>query len=186
MAVMISASPTGPATLSMLAWPARPIAISALRMPHTVPNRPTNGAVEPTVARNDRPVWQLAVHPSTERCSDMVIHSCRSMRSVRRPSWCEAARRPSLGDHAEVVALLQALARRRLTDGRGPEIASPRPWRTLELALIPQLREDDVPGEQRHDAQDDQHGARRRRRPVAQSACRPYGLSTDCGGFVFH
>ena len=27
-------------------------------MPHTVPNRPTNGAVEPTVARNARPSWR--------------------------------------------------------------------------------------------------------------------------------
>ena len=26
-------------------------------MPHTVPKRPTNGAVEPTVARNSRPSW---------------------------------------------------------------------------------------------------------------------------------
>src|SRR5215472_1316802 len=49
IAVMMSASPTGPATLSMLAWPAMPMPTSAFRMPHTVPNRPTKGAVEPAV-----------------------------------------------------------------------------------------------------------------------------------------
>ena len=86
MAVMMSASPTGPATLSMLACPATPIFTRAPRMPHTVPNRPTNGATEPTVARSPSPLWSLLFTCSTARCSDMVIHSFRSMRSVRRPS----------------------------------------------------------------------------------------------------
>src|SRR3977135_2760945 len=67
----------------------------AFKTPQTVPNSPTNGAVEPTVASRPRPPWSLLFTWSTARCSDMVIHSCRSMRSVRRPSWWEAARRPS-------------------------------------------------------------------------------------------
>ena len=154
-AVMISASPTGPATLSMLAWPAMPMAISAFRMPKTVPNRPTNGAVEPTVARNARPPEILLLTSSTARCSDMVIHSCRSMRSVRRPSWCEAARRPLLGDEAEVIALLQALDAV-LERGRGPELLLDDLAGLLQLALIPQLGEDDEPGPERHEHQDDQ------------------------------
>src|SRR5690348_14429130 len=75
--------------------PLTPMDTRAFRMPHTVPNRPTNGAVEPTVARNARPLLILLFTESTERCSDMVTHSCRSMRSVRRPSWWADARRPS-------------------------------------------------------------------------------------------
>src|SRR3546814_11348949 len=54
MAVMMSASPTGPATVSIEAWPEAPILTSARRIPITVPNRPTNGAVEPKAERKAR------------------------------------------------------------------------------------------------------------------------------------
>lgn len=47
---MINASPTGPATRSIEARPETPISVNAWWMPHTVPNRPTNGEVEPTIA----------------------------------------------------------------------------------------------------------------------------------------
>jgi len=53
-----------------------------------------NGATEPTVARNVRPPDTWVFTASTARCNAIVIHSCRSMRSVSRPSWCAAARRP--------------------------------------------------------------------------------------------
>ena len=52
---MMSASPTGPATLSSVPQPLMPIAMSAWYPPQTVPNRPTKGAEAPTVASTDMP-----------------------------------------------------------------------------------------------------------------------------------
>ena len=75
---MISASPTGPATLSIDACPATPIAVSALTMPQTVPKSPTNGAVEPTVARNARPSCERLCTLSIARWIDIEIQSLRS------------------------------------------------------------------------------------------------------------
>ena len=75
---MISASPTGPATLSIDACPAMPIAVSALTMPQTVPKSPTNGAVDPTVARKARPSCVRLCTFSMARWIDMVIHSFMS------------------------------------------------------------------------------------------------------------
>src|SRR6478672_6597282 len=52
---MMSASPTGPATLSSVPWPLMPIATSAWYTPHTVPNNPRKGAVLPIDASTVRP-----------------------------------------------------------------------------------------------------------------------------------
>jgi len=80
---MISASPTGPATASIDAWPDEPIRISARMMPTTVPNRPTNGAVEPTVARKARPPVSFEVIAPWLRVSEFSIQSCWLIGSVR-------------------------------------------------------------------------------------------------------
>src|SRR5690242_17651420 len=63
-------------------------------MPHTVPNRPTNGAVEPTVARTARPPVRFELIASTARFTDIVIHEDRSICSTIVPSWCELAETP--------------------------------------------------------------------------------------------
>src|SRR3954465_12224348 len=60
-------------------------------MPHTVPNRPINGEVEPTVARNDRPSCRRDWTFSTARAIDMVTQVDRSICSSRAPSWCTVA-----------------------------------------------------------------------------------------------
>src|SRR3954467_3800444 len=60
-------------------------------MPHTVPNRPMNGEVEPTVARNDRPSCRRDCTLSTARWIDMVTQVDRSICSSRAPSWCTVA-----------------------------------------------------------------------------------------------
>src|SRR5205085_1086299 len=63
-------------------------------MPQTVPNRPTNGAVEPTVARNARPSCRRDCTSSTERCTLIVTQVLRSMFSVSAPSWWSLASMP--------------------------------------------------------------------------------------------
>ena len=62
---MISASPTGPATRSSVPAPLMPIATSAWYTPQTVPNRPTKGAVAPTVASTARPFSMRVVSSSS-------------------------------------------------------------------------------------------------------------------------
>ncbi len=51
-AVVTSASAMPGPTTSMPAWWVAPISLNARKMPHTVPNRPTNGAVAPMVAKS--------------------------------------------------------------------------------------------------------------------------------------
>ncbi|MNC89110.1 hypothetical protein D3C83_50080 [compost metagenome] len=63
-------------------------------MPHTVPNRPTKGAVEPTVARNARPSCRREETLSTARWIDIVTQVLRSIDSRSLPSWCEVALMP--------------------------------------------------------------------------------------------
>src|SRR3546814_1266210 len=63
-------------------------------MPTTVPNRPMNGAVEPTVARNARPVDSLELIEAWLRASELCIHSRSSIGPVSL-LYCSAATRPS-------------------------------------------------------------------------------------------
>src|SRR5205814_8470161 len=63
-----------------------------------------------------------------------------------------------LGDAAEVIALLQAVDPV-LDRGCAPELPLDDTCGLLELALVPQLGEHDVPRGQRHDEQQHQHGA---------------------------
>src|SRR5882724_2915431 len=63
-----------------------------------------------------------------------------------------------LGDRAEIIALLQPVDPV-LDRGRGPELLLDHARGLLELALVPELGEHHVPGGQRHDQQQDQHGA---------------------------
>ena len=52
----------------------------------TVPNSPTNGAVEPTVARNAMPPDSLEVIAPWLRASEFTIQTCWSIESVSL--WC--------------------------------------------------------------------------------------------------
>ena len=65
-------------------------------MPQTVPNSPTNGAVEPTVARKASPPCRRDCTVSTARWIDMVTQVCRSIDWVSVPSWCSVAAMPVL------------------------------------------------------------------------------------------
>ncbi|MCY1376423.1 hypothetical protein D9M69_639110 [compost metagenome] len=67
-------------------------------MPQTVPNRPMNGAVEPTEARMARPVCRRAVKASMPLRRARVIQSLTSSASCRCAfvlRWWAAASRPS-------------------------------------------------------------------------------------------
>ena len=72
---MINASPTGPATLSSVPEPLIPIATSAWYTPQTVPKRPTNGAVAPTVASTVRPFSSRLISSSSTFLSVRVTNS---------------------------------------------------------------------------------------------------------------
>ena len=80
-----------------------------------------------------------------------------------------------LGDAAEVVALLQALDAVLERRG-GPELLLDDAGGLLQLALVPQLREDHVPGGERHDDQQNEH------RAGDEVAARPQG--TEAVGIV--
>ena len=96
-------------------------------MPHTVPNRPTNGAVEPTVARNARPSGQLAVHRvdrTLQRHGDPLVQ----VDAVGQAAFMVGGGAQAVfGDGAEVVVLLEALDA--VLEGRSSRTASRRPWR---------------------------------------------------------
>src|SRR4030095_1028611 len=62
-------------------------------MPQTVPNSPTNGAVDPTVARNAKPSCVLLCTLSMARWIDIVIHSFMST-LPRRPTCLAVASTP--------------------------------------------------------------------------------------------
>src|SRR5258706_9872955 len=79
-------------------------------MPQTVPKRPTNGAVEPTVARNARPSCSLDCTSSTERCTLMVTQVLRSMFSVSAPSWWSLASMPDSAMKRKALPSLGVLA----------------------------------------------------------------------------
>jgi hypothetical protein len=49
-------------------------------MPQTVPNRPTNGAVEPTVASTARPSW-------VRLCTVLTARSMLCVTQVFRSTW---------------------------------------------------------------------------------------------------
>src|SRR3954468_369954 len=85
---MISASPTGPATLSSVPWPERPMLTRAGYTAHTVPNRPTNGAVEPTEASTVSPDSRRAVSSSITRRMARVRNSASPL--LRAASACQA------------------------------------------------------------------------------------------------
>src|SRR6266513_1035697 len=89
-----------------------------------------------------------------------------------------------LGDAAEIIALLQAVDPV-LDRGRAPELPLDDARRLLQLALVPELREHDVPRGQRHDQQQNQHGA-----GDDIAGCPERGETVrvigGCGGLVFH
>jgi len=62
------------------------------------------------------------------------------------------------GNQAEVITLLQTF-HAVLDGGGGPELLFSNSGRLLELALVPQLREDHVPGSEGHDDQKNENGA---------------------------
>src|SRR6267378_3420587 len=89
-----------------------------------------------------------------------------------------------LGDAAEVIALLQPVDPV-LDRGSGPELLLDDARGLFQLALIPQLGEHHIPRSQRHDQQQDQHGAGDDIAgcPESSETVRVIGC---CGGLVFH
>src|SRR3546814_5904191 len=77
-------------------------------MPHTVPNRPTNGAVEPTVASTDSPPVSRLWISSTARLTDIVTQLLRSICSTMVPSWCLLALTPRSAMYQNGVPLFSA------------------------------------------------------------------------------
>src|SRR5215470_382901 len=107
----------------------------------------SEAVVEPAVHAIDRAL-QRHGDPLVE--IDAVGEAAVMMRSGTQTVLCH---RP------EVIALLQALDSV-LDRRRGPELLLDDARGLLELTLVPQLGEHDVPGSERHDEQQDQHGTR--------------------------
>src|SRR6267154_137076 len=89
-----------------------------------------------------------------------------------------------LGDRTEVIALLQPVDPV-LDRGCGPELLLDHARGLLELALVPELGEHHVPGGQRHDQQQDQHGAGDDVAGLPQGSETIQVVGCD-GGLVFH
>src|SRR5690606_3196360 len=79
IAVAISASEMPGATLAMVASLTLARPWNEIMMPHTVPNRPTYGLIEPTLARNSR----LRSSPSSSREVDTRIARCAPSSWIR-------------------------------------------------------------------------------------------------------
>ena len=121
-------------------------------MPTTVPNRPTNGAVEPTVARKARPLDSFAVIAPWLRASEFehpVVLVDRVGQLVVLLLG-EQAVVDDLAIGAVLVELVGALAQ----VGRLPEAGAGAPALLDDLLLLEQLDEEDVPGADRHDDED--------------------------------
>src|SRR6185369_10858467 len=89
-------------------------------------------------------------------------------------------------NQAEVVALLQTLDA--VLDRRGsPELLLRDAGRLLQFTLIPELREDHVPGGQRHDRQQDEYraGDHIAAGPEGSKAVWVFG-GDGVGGLIFH
>ncbi len=95
------------ATTARLVFLAAAIDWKLFMMPHTVPNRPTKGAVEPTVARNDMKRSSRSISRPTVTCITRSMRSCRLVFTValaakpfatlRRHSRMAAAKTADIG-----------------------------------------------------------------------------------------
>src|SRR5262249_61944080 len=72
----LAATPRAPAERPVAFWVSMPL--NAFKMPTTVPNKPTNGAVEPIVARAERPRFISACTMATERSRPRLAASITS------------------------------------------------------------------------------------------------------------
>src|SRR6185295_9385653 len=145
-------------------------------MPQTVPNRPTKGAVEPTVARNASPSCRRLWMSSMARWTLIETHELWSMFSVNAPSWCSLARIPESAMKRKALPVFSASApsrsERDLKNERCAVRASLLSFRlsysfVIRMYQLPMLMRTStisVP--------------RATQSPWSQSAPRPYGLST--------
>src|SRR6185369_2480427 len=145
-------------------------------MPQTVPNRPTNGAVEPTVARKASPSCRRLWMSSMARWTLIDTHELWSMFSVSAPSWCSLAAIPLSAMTRKALFGLSASAPSRsdldLKKVFFAALASPLSFRLsyslvirmYQLPMLMTMSTISVP--------------RATQSPWSQSAPRPYGLST--------
>src|SRR3546814_16489819 len=81
-------------------------------MPITVPNRPMNGAVAPTVARKASPEPSFELIAASDRASEPWTQSCASTGSVNWACWSCAARPSStICSYAEFFSSLAEASR---------------------------------------------------------------------------
>ena len=114
-AVANSASAMPGATTARLVFFCAAIAVKAFMMPQTVPNRPTKGAVEPTVAR--KPVKRSS--RSISRVKRHLHDALDALLQARAPPPSAALRRPSVPErrHSRIAELNIADIG---SDGRSP------------------------------------------------------------------
>src|SRR4051794_13017023 len=112
-AVMISASPTGPATLSSVPWPETPMLTSAWYTAQTVPKSPTKGAVEPMEASTVRPDSSRAGSSSITRRMARVTNSSLPLRRAATACHARCAKGSSgwTSSSFDSTALIEARSR---------------------------------------------------------------------------
>src|SRR3989475_10085790 len=124
-------------------------------MPQTVPNNPTNGAVDPTVARKARPVCRRLLITSIARSSDIPTQELRSSCCLAKGGVILHRDLAFLRDEAERTVLAQS--EDAVLDRAGaPELAVGLSRILQDARLLDQLDHADVPGADRHDDEDDQ------------------------------
>ncbi len=99
-------------------------------MPQTVPNRPTNGAVEPTVARKARPSCVRLCTFSIARWIDIEIQSLRSTLPSRPVCRLDASR-PDSAMKRKGLVFFSASAPSRTVAAFQNDFSAARAWRFI-------------------------------------------------------
>ena len=146
---MISASPTGPATRSMLAWPAMPIDDQRVEDAHDGAEQTDERRHRTDGGEERQPALQLAVDlldRALQRHRDPLVQiDAIGQATVMVRGGAQAV----FGDGAVLIALVRR-STPSFSEGAVQNCFSTSLAGGRELALIPELGEDDVPGDQRH------------------------------------
>ncbi len=151
------------ATTARLVVCASEMPMKAFMMPQTVPNRPTNGAVEPIVARTPVPLADAAARPAPRCATSRDRHPF--LHAVGRERWSSAASAETLdlvGAAAPTSVQRRARARRPIwptasSSARAELSMRSTPRSRACAGKFQRLGQPDGPGDQRGEGKPDHH-----------------------------
>ncbi len=138
IAVVTSASEIPPATAPRPVAFCVEISLNAFRMPTTVPNSPTNGAVEPMVAKPPRPRFNSACTMASARSRARLEASICSPGMSADSPWARNSCKPAVTTLARWLFLLRSptlIASSSLPSRRAPATAGAKARDCLRAAL---------------------------------------------------